>query len=106
LGKAKLLALFDGEEIYRIHNLEGVLEDLRADIELRREVIEIQKEYLLIDNAMKRLVKKGYLEVVEKPKRNNDLDLAIRRFAKILAREFPEDWRQIKVEWKMKGEKH
>jgi len=98
-----LLALYSGKDILVIKKLDLVLEDLRKDPELRRHIITEQKAYLMVDRACRRLVKKGFLQETDCPPPEENLDIAIARFAKILRKEFPSEWKEIKVTWR-KGE--
>lgn len=95
-----LLAISLPGAVFKILQVERILEDLRIDVELRREVIAAQKACVMVDRLLKRLVRRGFLEVASKPELHEDLHAGVARFARLLKREFPDDWKEVQVEWK------
>ena len=82
--------------VKNLEDLERLLAQLREDHEARQVVIWDTQFYLLIVNRFEWLEKEGYIEFRgPEPKPSEDLALAVGRFAKILRKEFPEDWQNV-----------
>jgi ribosomal protein L37AE/L43A len=95
--------LYDGKNLVSINGEEGLkatLEMLQNKKEVRRGLIHRQKVFTSIGGGMDEMLKEGHLvregTREEFEKEDNDT-MAVKNFARLLKKNFPEDWKATVV---------